>query len=69
MVIKLATWNVCLGMQHKKDYIIDTLRKEEIDVCMIQEAEISKDYPINLLSSNDYKIECENSTVKARCAA
>ena len=65
MVMKVATWNVCLGMQHKKDYIIDTLRKEEIDVCMIQEAEISKDYPINLLSSSDYKIECENCTVKA----
>ena len=69
MVIKVATWNVCLGIRNKKDYIIDTLRKENIDICMIQEAEIPKDYPTNLLSSIDYKIESENCSVKARCAA
>ena len=69
MVIKVATWNVCLGIRNKKDYIIDTLRKVNIDICMIQEAEIPKDYPTNLLSSIDYKIESENCSVKARCAA
>ena len=56
-------------MQKKKDYIVDTIRKEKIDICLIQEAEIPKDYPTNLLSSKDYNIECENNTVKARCAA
>ena len=69
MMIKIATWNVCLGMKNKKDYIIDVLRKENIDICMIQEADILKDYPYDLLSSNDYKIECERSTIKARCVA
>ena len=56
-------------MQKKKDYIVDTIRQEKIDICLIQEAEIPKDYPTNLLSSKDYNIECENNTVKARCAA
>ena len=69
MTIKIATWNVCLGVKNKKDYIIDVLRKENIDICMIQEADIPKDYPYDLLSSKDYKIECERSTKKARCVA
>ena len=56
-------------MQNKKDYIIDTLRQEKIDICLIQEAEIPKDFPTNLLSSKDYNMECEYNTVKARCAA
>ena len=36
---------------------------------MIQEADIKKDYPVNILSSIDYKIEVEKFTIKARCAA
>ena len=68
-IMIIATWNVCLGLQNKKDYIVDTIRKEGVDICMIQEAEIKKDYPVNILSSKDYKIELEKFTVKARCAA
>ena len=56
-------------MKNKKDYIIDVLRKENIDICMIQEADIPKDYPYDILSSKDYKIECQRSTIKARCVA
>ena len=65
----VATWNVCLGLQNKKDYVVETLRKENIDICMLQDAEIKKDYPVNILSSVDYKIEVEKFTLKARCAA
>ena len=36
---------------------------------MFQEADIPRDYPTELLSSKDYKIESEQCTVKARCAA
>ena len=56
-------------MRNKKDYIVDTIRKEGIDICMFQEADIPIDYPTALLSNKDYKIESEQCTVKARCAA
>ena len=68
-MIKVATWNVCLGLQNKKDFVYDILQREKIAICMIQEAEIKKDYPVNLLSSKDFKNEQENCSVKARCAA
>ena len=35
---------------------------------MFQEADIPRDYPTELLSSKDYKIESKQNTVKARCA-
>ena len=39
-----------------------------IDICLLQEVEIDKDYSHLLLSSRNYKIEIENNTGKARCA-
>ena len=67
-MIKIATWNLCLGLKKKKDYVYDTIRKEKIDVCMLQEVEINKDYPINILTAKDYKIEIEKNDTKARVA-
>jgi exonuclease III len=67
-MVKIATWNLCLGLVSKKDYVINTLKKEEIDICMMQEAEIKRDYDRNLLSDKEYKIEVEVSTDKSRCA-
>ena len=59
MMIKFASWNLCLGIKNKKDYVYDTIRREKIDICLLQEVEIKKDYPAELLSSSDYKIEIE----------
>ena len=59
-MIKVATWNLCLGLKSKKDYVYDTLRKENIDICVLQEVEINKAYPINILTAKDYKLEVEN---------
>ena len=67
-MIKIATWNLCLGLKKKKDYVYDTIRKEKIDICMLQEVEINKDYPINILTAKDFKIEIEKSDIKARVA-
>ena len=55
-------------MVNKKDYIYDTLRKEKINVCLLQEVELKKNYPIQLMSSKDYKIESELCTNIARSA-
>ena len=46
----------------------ETLNAEKIDICLLQEVEIKTDYSSELLSSKNYKIEIETSTLKARCA-
>jgi hypothetical protein len=65
-MIKIATWNVCLGMKNKRDLITETLRREKIDICCLQEIEIENNYPINILASKDYKFECETNDIKSR---
>ena len=67
-MIKLATWNICLGLKNKKDYIYQVICEEKIDICLLQETEILKDYPIELLSAKNFKIEPEKSVSKARTA-
>ena len=67
-MIKVATWNLCLGLKNKKDYVYDTLRREKIDICLLQEVEININYPLNILSAKDYSIEVEKNDTKARCA-
>ena len=67
-MIKVATWNICLGLKNKKDYVYETLKLNQIDICAIQEVEILKDYPENLLTEKNYSIEIELFTVKARTA-
>ena len=67
-MMRIASWNLCLGFKNKKDYIYDTLHEEKIDICLFQEVEILKNYPMNILSSKDFKLEIEKATVKARCA-
>ena len=52
----------------KKDYVYQVLNEENIDICLMQEAEIPIDYPNQLLSSTNYRIEIEKTSYKARCA-
>ena len=65
--IKIATWNVCLGLKCKKDYISNKIIEERVDICSIQECEIEPDYPENLLTLKNYQIEVETNTKKSRC--
>ena len=67
-MIKLSTWNICLGLKNKKDYIYQVIDEKEIDVCLLQEVEIDKDYDANLLTKGQFKIEVEKNKVKARVA-
>ena len=67
-MIKIATWNLCLGLLNKKEYVYQTLNYENIDLCLFQEAEIEKDLNVNLLSSKNYCLEVECVSNKARCA-
>ena len=65
--IKIATWNICLGLKRKKDYISDLITREGIDICCIQECELEKDYPDNYLTFKNYKLETETCVQKRRC--
>ena len=64
----IATWNLCLGLSNTKDYVHQTLHEQKIDVCLLQEEEIEKDFPLQLITSKNYKLEVENNSRKARCA-
>ena len=55
-------------MSNKKDIVYDTLRHEEVEICGLQEVNLKKDYPVNLIASKDYKIEIEKHKHLARTA-
>ena len=67
-MIKIATWNLCLGLSNKKDYVYKTLNSDNIDICLFQEVEIDKNIYIKNLTSKNYCLEVETITEKARCA-
>ena len=68
MSIKLASWNVCLGLKNKKETVYEEIKGRNIDICLLQEVEILKDYDKDLLTSKDYNIEVEMNETKARSA-
>ena len=63
---KIATWNICLGLKRKKDYISEVIRREEIDICCIQECELQKDFDERHLTFKNYNLETEINMVKRR---
>ena len=60
--LRICTWNVCLGLKYKLNYVKELLTKNSIDILCIQEAEISDDANVNLLEIPEYNIELENVT-------
>ena len=65
-MIKLATWNLCLGLKNKKDYVIEKLRKQKIESCCMQEVDLETNFPIKNLTTRDYNFECEVNEIKSR---
>ena len=57
---------MCLGLKNKKDYVAEMIRYNNIDICGLQECEVEKDYPLNVLSIKGYNIETETNINKAR---
>ena len=66
--IKIATWNLCLGLKSKKDYVSKVIIDENIDICCLQETDLEPNYPTNLLSFNGYELLSENNEYKSRAA-
>ena len=64
----IATWNICLGLKNKKEYVYDVIKEKKIDICLLQEVEIPVDYDTNLLSHREYRIETETNCIKSRTA-
>lgn len=65
-IVVFATWNLCLGLPNKRDNVIDTLKRNNIAVCALQETEIGEDFPEEILNSSEYNIELELNTTKKR---
>ena len=46
--VQTGTLNLCLGLQNKKDSVIDLLDANSVDVCGLQETEIPMNFPENI---------------------
>ena len=68
MTLKIATWNLCLGLFHKKDYVRTLLHENEIDLLTLQETELSPELQLENLQIKGYTIEVENNNKKRRVA-
>ena len=66
MEFKIATLNLCLGLNNKKDLIKRLVIDEKIDILCMQETEIEINVDCSLLSFPSYIYESENNTTKSR---
>ena len=66
--IKIATWNLCLGLQHKKDYVKSLLEEYNIAILNLQETEIPPGLNSKILEIPNYTLETEKSLSKRRVA-
>ena len=68
MSMKIATWNLCLGLFHKKDYVRSLLDENEIDLLALQETELLPNIDTKNLQIKGYSLEVENNEKKKRVA-
>ena len=66
MEIKIATLNLCLGLQNKKSLIKQIVMQEKIDILCLQETELNKNLDHNLLSFPGYCYESETNEALSR---
>ena len=64
-MVKIASWNVCLGLKRKKDYVKSKIIEEKIDICCIQECDLKPDFPVNILTFKNYNLEVETNLIKS----
>ena len=60
--INVCTWNLCLGLQYKIDYVKEILFNEDIDILCLQETEVDVDSSLEFLKINGYELETDMST-------
>ena len=64
---KIATLNLCLGLKTKKEEVKRLIIENNIDILCVQESEIIKGYPTELLTFKGYNYENETNDLKSRC--
>ena len=64
--LKIATWNLCLGLPNKKDIVTNYLNENKIGVCCLQETEVQINLPENILNCNGFNLELELNIEKKR---
>ena len=62
----ISLLNLCLGLVSKKDIVTDTLRKNYIKICCLQETEVPQNFPEILLNCGGYTLELELNSDKKR---
>jgi exonuclease III len=68
MPMKIATWNLCLGLFHKRDYVRTLLYEHDLDILTLQETELSPDIDEKTLQIKGYSLEVESNDMKRRVA-
>ena len=63
---KIASWNLCLGLANKKDYVEKIMIENRIDVCCLQEIELKPDFNHLLLATRNYSLHVEKNEYKSR---
>ena len=56
-VLKIASWNCCLGILNKLDFVKNILDKHNIDILFLQEVEITNNMNLDLLKIKNYNLE------------
>jgi exonuclease III len=56
MPCKIATWNLCLGLQGKKIAVKEEILRNKIDICCMQETDIKVDFPTNIRTFPGYEL-------------
>ena len=64
--IKIASWNLCLGLPNKKDCVVEILKQNNIKICCLQETEICDNFPESSLNFGGYNLELEMNSEKKR---
>ena len=62
-MIKIASINLCLGLQAPKNIIKEMILENNIDILCMQETQIQINLDHNCLSFPNYNIEVEQSTI------
>ena len=66
MNLKIATLNLCLGLNSKKEKIKELILKNNVEILCLQEVEFEHDYDNTLLNFMGYNLETETNTQKRR---
>ena len=64
--LRIATWNLCLGLSNKKNIVKQYMKFNNIDVCCMQEVDLLVNHPTELLSFPGYNLETETNNLKIR---